>query len=111
MNNRTKQSWPWPAPPDFFLSPWKAHFTFPPWTIFILKGVAIPLSLFFHLLQNPTYHPRCLEEHNGAEFSPDLPTPGEVLATRFLLCFLRPVQQLVLLFQALMSWKLKRDET
>lgn len=33
--------------PDFILSPQKASFTFPPWTTFILKGVAVSFHYFF----------------------------------------------------------------
>lgn len=109
---QTYQSWLWSTPPDFFLSRWKACFTFPPRTNFILKGVAIPLSLFFHLPQNPSCHPRCQEEQGRTEFSPHLPTPERVLATCCLLsCFLWQTQQLKLLSWTLISRKLKREET
>lgn len=33
--------------PDFILSPQKTSFTFPPWTTFILKGVAFSFHYFF----------------------------------------------------------------
>lgn len=97
--------------PDFILSPRKASFTFPPWTTFILKGVAVSFHYFFIFLRIRAVSLEARKskgELNSPPACPHLEAGfGAVLS-----CFLWPMQQLEILPWPLLAgdWT-EREET